>query len=338
MNKKIKENRVIFYKADNNMCYIIRIMMPATHLHISSNWEAIICEDMNEWNLEWLLASKGKKVAVFPRQYSPDVLGAVKKFKKNGVICVYESDDLMTNVPVSNPCYNNEKLNLHFGRPDVVSNTKKFISEVDHVIVSTEPLKREWLKYNKNISVIENQIDYTDYKISGMEDEFKIILTGSSSHVSDWKNITEAIKNLKIKTHVFGYYDPFIGCEHVVCHPWVNHENHIENLLKIGGGNSVGLCFLEENVFNEAKSNLKFLELSMANILVLANNFGPYKDLPIMYCKDRVHEICKKILKIKEMSKEEKIQRLLAQKEYVKKNYDINVNWVKWLNFFNGLS
>jgi hypothetical protein len=91
----------------------------------------------------------------FQRSATEDQLSIIMHFKKNiqkqtNTGLLYESDDNLFNIPDSN-----------FARDYYIKNHKnieKMLRIVDGITVSTGYLKKVYMKYNKNISVVKNRL------------------------------------------------------------------------------------------------------------------------------------------------------------------------------------
>jgi hypothetical protein len=93
---------------------------------------------------------------------------------------------------------------------------------------------------------------------------------------------------------------------------------------------------LEDNIFNECKSDLKFLEYAMCNIQMISNNIGPYKDLGSYKVKNRMYEISKLINRLESIPVQEQLLNIEKQKEIATRR-QITDNYTIWLDMLNRL-
>ncbi len=165
---------------------------------------------------------------------------------------------------------------------------RKTIQEMDAVTVSTEHLKLVHQRDNENIYVIPNRVELNRWKIVPREkhDEIRIGLLVSASHHEDVKLLVNVLpivlsKNSKVHfyyTNMFSYM--FEGLEkafpdRVHRMPWIPLKQWPEMVSQYGF--DIGLAPLVDNMFNRAKSNLRYLEYSSAGMAVVASPVEPYK-------------------------------------------------------------
>lgn len=338
------KKRLLWYVGDSGMCSLIRVRIPDQYISAYSDWEIREANTINQADTQWLIEAD-KKVAIFQRQYGRTVLAHLNTLKKYGVICGYESDDLVTSVQVSNPAWTSA-----YGKPELQKCIREFLSTANFLLVSTEGIKKEWKKYNDNVYVIENYINWKDLPIKE-DEEFKIILTGSTSHIEDWANCISAVEQLPYNIYAMGFHEclatnrdtealkqykdrKYIYPDNVHIIPWMPYSNYIDELYKLSGINTLGLCFIDEIPFNSGKSNLKLLEYALTGSCILANRFGPYEQHPVFYAKNRTYEIKKAIEKFKNMRMEDKKKQVIGQKLHFSK-WDIAKRYDERIDFLN---
>jgi hypothetical protein len=322
--------RVLFFVADESICGTLRVRYPVAGLQANCEWEIkvenYICDEIVGW-----VADATKSVCIFQRQVNPQILAWVPILQNKGVKCLYEADDLLTQLSPSNPSWK-----FYTGNPVTQNTIIGFLKKCDGVIVSTDNIKKEWLKYNHNIYVAKNGVDYKDYPIKYNEN-FRIIISGGSSHSEDWDNCVNFLNVTNYEVHAFGFNEIIKNRPNVIKHDWQEYPKYIEELVNIGGINSLGLAFIKPNVFNGCKSNIKILEYAMCNIPVLASNFGPYQNLPIFYSKDRTLDIGKAVNKIATLDRAECEEFIIKQKQFVANDYDVKNIWKQWYDIINSL-
>jgi hypothetical protein len=197
-----------------------------------------------------------------------------------GIKVLIDLDDMTDNLPSDHPEYAYFK---NGSVPDIV----KF---ADHVVVSTDRLQKHWGHLNKNISVIENQIDPSRVKNFVKQPKpyhsgFVVGWTGSQSHRPDLYN-TGFIEGLRM---LMRQRDDVRAYFHLLCPQTLLDEfgaRVIYNESVVDFLDYPAMCFtypfdvcavpLYDHPFNEAKSDLRLLDMSPFKIPVVATNIGSY--------------------------------------------------------------
>ena len=201
--------------------------------------------------------------------------------EKNNIPIIYETDDLLT----------------HARRREGVSNGASrvipMLKRAAGIIVSTHQLKEYFKEYNSNIFVFPNLIDslvwslkedkksYNKRKIniccigtSLLPENFQFVLP-AIKYISDkykrdvvfnlwgnWKYIPKDIKSMK-NVKMFSRF--------------IRYKRYCR--LLENAGFHFALVPLIETSFNNCKSNIKFLEYSIAGIPGIYSNIEPYKKI-----------------------------------------------------------
>lgn len=210
---------------------------------------------------------------------------------------LYEVDDNLFDIPNSN-----------YARPYYLKNRpwiEQILSKVDGMTVSTESLRKVYMKYNANISVIPNRLvkylwgDIVD--IDYENENPRILYCGSFNHFGQKEAnqkggdmSIEFINYIKRTTDKYqwvfvgGYpqeIKPEITSGKIEYHEWRNifeFPRFIKGLKP-----DIGIAPLEKNRFNEGKSNLKMLEYAVLGIPGVYTNIEPYKNAEIKCNTDR---------------------------------------------------
>lgn len=268
--------KIVMYVADKMGCGIYRVLQPAQLL----NETGLAFVDVRDSYVDE--PSPDTDLFIFQRQISDLALGVIRWANRIGKKTIYEIDDQVLKLSPANSGYE------YYKNPDVRKNIEIMLSEVDAIIVSTENLKGEFSKYNKNIYVVPNYLDghYIpsapfDKKGQGeLPNELVFGWAGGGQHYDDLlllKGVVETIidefKNIKFA---------IIGCdpmlfkvpdERKILIPWTNdYQQFVKNLLII----DIGLAPIEDIIFNQCKSDLKLLEYGILGIPVVASYAGPY--------------------------------------------------------------
>jgi glycosyltransferase involved in cell wall biosynthesis len=240
---------------------------------------------------------------------------------------------------------------------NVVNN---FALNADLITCSTEFLKREYLKLNKNVVVLPNCVNPDDWPkpLRNEGDKIRVGLVGSVAYHSDFNRIRDVIKRLdddgrfqlvlfglwgadkkkknplvtKIHKKEYEFWESLKNIEHV---PWCDMAYYFDTL------NQLRLDFMliprEDNYFNRCKSNIKFLEASMLEIPVMAQGMkdGPYQELD-GEIGVRIDDDKNWWAEIEAMTnKGKRLMMGVKAKDYVIKNYNIKDHAHLWADTYN---
>lgn len=336
-------------------CYIVRCLLPL----VANGWDgdSTSLHPGTKTPEDKLQATKAADIVVFHRPETADKLQLAHLLKKLGKKIVFDNDDTYKD-------HASVKLNDYFdkervarGLAEVNKNADAFAVEADLVTTTTEFLADEYRKLNKNVVVLPNCVDpfYFDEPLRNETDIVRIGVTGSITNSSDLDVVAPIIrhyeKDPRVKIIFFGlqpnrkenpvvekiYRDEyaFLDSVDVEWHPSVNADVYYDKL------NSLKLDMMiiprDDNYFNRAKSNLKFIEASMFEIPVIAQGFtdgkSPYQVNPedskhmkiVIDNKDWIPEIEKMIA-----DKEGRMEMGRKAREYVTENYDIEKKAHLW--------
>jgi GT2 family glycosyltransferase len=264
--------KIVMYVADTTGCGLYRVFQPAqlmneTSLAFIEVRDSYVEEPPSDTDL-----------FIFQRQLSSMAIEVLRWAKEAGKATIYELDDQVLRLSPANTAYD------YYKNPDTRKNIETMLSEVDAITVSTENLKEELSKYNKNIFVVPNYLDIRYWHIKRVEKEDKdeVIFgwAGGAQHYDDLillKGVVETIvdefKNVKFA--IIGYDPGFfkIPDKRKVLVPWTNdYQQLVKNLLTL----DIGLAPIADIVFNRCKSDLKLLEYGILGIPVIASYTGPY--------------------------------------------------------------
>jgi len=193
---------------------------------------------------------------------------------------------------------------------------KKMIEMADHIVVSTEDIKKVIEKDNPYVTVIPNAIDPEIWKFTNqLKDDGKIHIgwIASASHIADLKivmpiledlvsrypnvhihfagmihmkimdvdNPTEEMINAATLQRLIELSNVKVNIEKILPH-FTHHigtsgyQDFPEFLASLGL--DIAIAPLEDTQFNRCKSNIKWMEHAMLEIPMVLSNVGPYKE------------------------------------------------------------
>ncbi len=190
---------------------------------------------------------------------------------------IFEVDDLLDNIPKDNPAYANRY-------PDITKRLKKAIGLSDKLVVSTKPLLDAYSKYAKRSEVIPNYLR-KDIWLNLQTKRFvgkkiRVGWAGGAFHHGDLAIIKDVVKQLKDKVEwVFMGLVPE-GCQDIVeYHEAVPLREYPAKLATLNL--DLAVVPLQLHPFNDAKSNLRLLELGIFGWSVIASDAYPYRNAPV---------------------------------------------------------
>ena len=275
MHKRTAKRKILYVLADNQGCGHYRCLLPAWYLQMMTDTYHTTCS----WELS-LADMYCYDMIVFQRHFEDKVKPLWDAAKDSGVIMVYETDDDFFNIRPINPAFkfigNNEKQNV-----------RNFMKMADAVVVSTAHLKEQMKCYNKNIYHVPNMIEINKGFIGQRlydPSQIRIVYAGGPSHVDDFRGMEASIIKLlddfgdKIQITFMGWVPECLKVEtRIKKIPWLPVGEYLRVVASIQP--HIGICPLEENIFNRSKSNMKWLEYTAVGAVTVASNVLPYQEV-----------------------------------------------------------
>lgn len=354
--------RVYYVTSGNWGCYIVRCLMPL----IANGW------DGDQTSIRFgtktpenkMQATKVADVVVFHRPEDQNKLELIRILKKQGKKIVVDNDDTYKDHDAVriNEYFDKERVTR--GLTMVNSIFDAAIIEADLVTTTTKWLADEYRKLNPNVAVLPNCVDpfYFEEPLRNETDVVRIGVVGSVITSKDLDVLAPIIKHFendrRVRIVCFGlppnrkdnpkiasiYKDEykFMDSVDVEWHAAVNADVYYDkiNFLKL----DMMIIPREDNYFNRAKSNLKFLEASMFEIPVIAQGFADGKSPYQVNPEDAKHMVIvtdnsQWITEIENMIilKDQRREMGRKAKEYVLLNYDINQNAYRWEDAYKNI-
>lgn len=208
----------------------------------------------------------------FPLQ---ETLPILERILDSGKPVVYETDDLLLDVPLSHPLYQNLQR--------TIPHIRDLLPKVDLVTVTTNALCERIREFNPNVITIPNFIDEsTIAPTNSSPDPSKttIAYMGTPSHIYDLELVEDVLFKISDK-YKSAVQFIFWGCAGTRLEelgqiiPFDDsYASFLGNLSKIHF--DIGLAPLADNPFNHCKSNIKWLEYSAFARSGIYSNLEPY--------------------------------------------------------------
>lgn len=268
--------------ADRTGCGVLRIMMPLDALASERDIKTEYSERMVTSPEELPKTLIGQRVC----KDGPSGLWFKIAMMKDRPRTVFEVDDDLWNVDPSNVGAYRWFVggtDADNNRHDVSGNLRRNIAAADVVTCTTEPLADILRQWNPNVHIIPNYLPHwlLDWE-RPRRDKLTIGWGGSGTHNMDWDAEGPQIKrflkrNPNIDFRLIGAsqrhgYDLGLPMAQVSAAGWIDS---VEGYWKTVDYD-IGVIPLKHHVFNQSKSDLKFLENSMLGIPTVASNAGPY--------------------------------------------------------------
>lgn len=225
-------------------------------------------------------------VIVLQRQIGDERLEAMRRIKRfSRAFKVYELDDYLPNLP-------RKSVHREHMPKDILKSLRKGLSFVDRFVVSTEPLAEAFAGLHGDIRVIENRLpvewwkDLDSLRRRGRKP--RVGWAGGISHTGDLDLIADVVKELaaEVEWVFFGMCPEAIRPYVHEVHSGVEIELYPAALARLDL--DLALAPVEQNLFNECKSNLRLLEYGACGFPVVCSDIRCYQgDLPVTRVKNR---------------------------------------------------
>lgn len=297
--------RCLNYYADYSGCGFWRMIWPEHMLNANQrlivHGSTVMCFDPNYY--------RGVKTVRIQRQATPHQLKFIQFLKelsqKVGFKIVYEIDDLVFIEDI--PEYN--KFKPAFADPEIRKTSQTIMELCDEITVTCDFMKDYYMgkTSNKNVTVIPNFPPkfwmgrfYNEKRISDNYDEFsarpRILYAGSGAHFDvdnrvnqddDFAHVNEMIIKTrhKYKWVFLGAFPlplrPYVANGDIEFHTWQSLYDYPEKIynLKI----NMMVAPLQNNTFNKAKSDLKYIEACSFGLPIACQDIVTYKDASIKF-------------------------------------------------------
>jgi GT2 family glycosyltransferase len=283
--------RVLVYPADREGCGEYRIIAPSRALFragVMHSYETMRLLSPPE------LARMAPDSIVFQRQLEWNQIDYIEQVKDTSkTFRIFEIDDLITNLPV-------KSAHRPSIAPDIAQRMKKAVSLCDRLVVSTEPLARQFGKFCDETVVLPNRLE--KHRWLGItpkrrtDGKPRVGWAGAIGHLGDLSLIAGVVEatSKEVDWIFFGMcpdkLKPFVA----EFHPWAQLHDYAKKLGALDL--DLAVAPLEHNPFNEAKSNLRLLEYGMLGYPVICTDILPYQcGLPVQRVANRHRDWVKAI-------------------------------------------
>lgn len=203
---------------------------------------------------------------------------------------IFEVDDYLPNLPTSN-------VHKKLLPPDLVKRLRKAMSICDRMVVSTQALRDAMQPFHDDIVVLPNYLPHRlwggipDRKPADPSRRPRVGWAGGSSHTGDLRLVADVVKALadRVDWVFFGMKPEGVDACIAEFHPGVHLSQYPAALAALDL--DLAIAPLEENIFNECKSNLRLLEYGICGYPVIATDLEPYRcGFPVTLVRNRFRD------------------------------------------------
>lgn len=232
---------------------------------------------------------------IFRCPYTEEIGKFIRLAKKLNKVVIYDIDDLVIDTKYTDTIKYLDTMSAQErkGYDEGVNNMQKVLRMCDAVITTTERLAEELKNYSPRVFINRNtasekmlelsEAAYRKFrKVKATDSKVKLgYFSGSITHNDDFILILPAVAKLmktyaQVELHIVGLLDIpkelEAYSERIIAHPFVEWQKLPELIASI----DINLAPLEESIFNEAKSENKWVEAALVRVPTIASDIGAF--------------------------------------------------------------
>jgi len=227
-------------------------------------------------------------VVVLQRRVSDEDLERMRRMPRfSRALKVYELDDYLPNLPA-------KSVHREHMPRDVLRSLRQALGTVDRFVVSTPALAEAFAGLHPDIRIARNRLPPSWWKAlpaprRNAGPRPRVGWAGGLGHTGDLEMVSDVVAELAGEVDwVFLGMCPDRLRPHVAeFHPGVDIQTYPRFLARLNL--DLAIAPLEQNRFNECKSNLRLLEYGACAVPVVCSDVGPYRDdgLPVTRVRNR---------------------------------------------------
>lgn len=255
----------------------------------------IDCDEIFYTQLQYDDLRNYRVFIIYRAPYSDFLGGFIQRAKELNKVVIYDIDDLVIDTKYTDTIKYLDTMSKEerAGYDEGVRNYGKCLSMCDAVITTTEGMANELKHYCSNVFINRNtasermvELSINAYK--NVKKDASIIklgyFSGSITHNDDFILIQPAIIHLmekyaNVQLHIVGLLDipeEFQKFkDRIIAHPFMEWEKLPDLIAQM----DINLGPLETSIFNEAKSENKWVEAALVHVVTVASNLGAFKHM-----------------------------------------------------------
>ena len=278
---------ILAHPSDNTGCGHYRVIQPLSAMMHEAIADGVI-------TFRHLIPSELERIkpdtVIFQRPLAREFLDYMKHSKTySSAFKVYEIDDLINNIPLKS-YYKSEH------PKDTVKLLREGITHVDRLVVSTPGLAEAYSDWHKDIQILDLKLPtawWGNLKVLRTEHKKpRVGWAGGSSHLGDLELIADVVKDLadEVDWVFFGMCPKKLRPYVKEYHNGVPIHLYPQKLASLSL--DLALAPLDNNQFNDCKSNLRLLEYGVCGYPVICSNTRAFVDskLPVQIVKNKFKE------------------------------------------------
>lgn len=262
---------------------------PADEGGTSFHWCRLPAKLINDSNIAEAVVNRyfdlESDVLVIQRQINPAIIPSIKHYQEEHGAVIYWLEDQVFLLPITSPVrtqYDNK----------AQAGIEKIVKECDGVTVSSQPLADYLSRFNENVYVLPHIMMKkwaTKFKpkTERNDGKIRILWTTTAHHKHDFPIIEHALKDVtqkypNVTVVLWGFITPrirdMIPKDQLEFYGWVPIDHYYECLASMEA--DIGICPLEiDSIYNQAKTNLKWLEYSLMGCASVVTDCLPYSSV-----------------------------------------------------------
>lgn len=279
---------VLAHPADTMGCGHYRVMQPFNALREAGMVDGALSVglmhvvDLERYNPD---------AVILQRQIGEERLEAMRRIKAfSRAFKVYELDDYLPNLPM-------KSVHRQHMPKDIAKSLRRGLSYVDRFVVSTDVMAEAFADFHPDIRVVKNRLDprwWSGLPVGArrVSKKPRVGWAGGSSHTGDLEMVADVVKELadEVEWVFFGMCPEKLKPYVHEFHEGVAIENYAKKLASLNL--DLALAPVEQNLFNECKSNLRLLEYGACGFPVICSDVRCYQGdgLPVTRVKNRFRD------------------------------------------------
>lgn len=216
-------------------------------------------------------------IIILQRQWRPECVQAIDHAHSLGKTVVYELDDDIWNLHPTNPSY------AAWNDPSIRGPAEYMIQRADVVTTTTKPMATQLRKLNRNVRILPNMLPPEHWQmVRDRPADYDTVTIGWAGSVGRGKDlgivsnvIPQILNAYPNAIFLIASGDPTDAFEP---HPQIGvlRPKRIEEYGTILTQFDIGIAPIIDSRFNQAKSDLKFVEYGMVGLPVVASAVESY--------------------------------------------------------------